>query len=180
MMQKNIAAAVEKAKKIKLVIFDVHGVLSNNDVLYDSQGNRIRQFCHEDGFGMNAMMLMGIEVAVITRKSKSVEARMADIGVKRFYQTKEKIAKYEELLKELNITDEEVCYVGDEVIDCGVMKRVGFAVAPSDAKKMAMEIADYVTEKAGGYGVARELAEFILEAQGKWQPFCEKVMAKGW
>jgi 3-deoxy-D-manno-octulosonate 8-phosphate phosphatase (KDO 8-P phosphatase) len=180
MMLKNVAAAVEKAKKIKLVVFDVHGVLSDNNVLYDSEGNRIRQFCHEDGFGMNAMMLMGIEVAVITRKSKSVEARMKDIGVKRFYQEKAKVNKYEQLLEELGITDEEACYVGDEVIDCGVMNRVGFAVAPSDAKKMAWEIADWVTEKAGGQGVARELAEFLLEAQGKWQPFCDKVMSKGW
>ncbi len=180
MMEKNIAAAVEKAKKIKLVVFDVHGVLSDNDVLYTDEGKRIRQFCHEDGFGMNAMMLMGIEVAVITRKSASVAARMADIGVKRFYQEKEKVKKYEQLLEELGITDEEACYVGDEVIDCGVMKRVGFSVAPSDAKKLAYEIADWITEKAGGKGVARELAEFLLEAQGKWQPFCDKVMAKGW
>ncbi|MDO9535688.1 MAG: HAD-IIIA family hydrolase [Bacillota bacterium] len=179
-MQKNVAEAVERAKKIKLIVFDVHGVLTTNDVIYDSEGNRSRVFCHEDGFGCNAMMLMGIEVAVITRKSKSVAARMEDIGVKRFYQEKEKVLKYESLLEELGITDEEACYVGDEIIDIGVMKRVGFAVAPSDAKKMAMEVAHWITERAGGKGVARELAEFVLEAQGKWQPFCEKVINKGW
>jgi len=180
MMQKNVAQAVEKAKNIKLVVFDVHGVLTDNTVIYDDEGRRLRAFCHEDGFGCNAMMLMGIEVAVITRKSKSVAARMEDIGVKRFYQTKEKIGQYEKLLEELGITDEEVCYVGDEIIDIGVMKRVGFAVAPSDAKTMALDVADWITEKAGGKGVARELAEFIMEAQGKWEPFCEKVTSKGW
>ncbi len=180
MMQKNVAQAVEKAKKIKLVVFDVHGVLTDNTVIYDDEGRRLRAFCHEDGFGCNALMLMGVEVAVITRKSKSVAARMEDIGIKRFYQTKEKIVQYEQLLEELGITDEEVCYVGDEIIDIGVMKRVGFAVAPSDAKTMAMDVAHWVTEKAGGKGVARELAEFILEAQGKWGTFCEKVMSKGW
>lgn len=180
MIQKNVAQAVEKAKNIKLVVFDVHGVLTDNTVIYDDEGKRLRAFCHEDGFGCNALMLMGVEVAVITRKSKSVAARMEDIGVKRFYQTKEKIVQYEQLLEELGITDEEVCYVGDEIIDIGVMKRVGFAVAPSDAKTMAMDVAHWVTEKAGGKGVARELAEFILEAQGKWETFCEKVMSKGW
>ena len=180
MIHKNVSEAVEKAKKIKLVIFDVHGVLTDNTIIYNDEGQRLRAFCHEDGFGCNAMMLMGIEVAIITRKSKLVAARMEDIGVKRFYQTKEKIVQYEKLLEELNITDEEVSYVGDEIIDIGVMKRVGLAVAPSDAQNMAHEVAHWITRKAGGKGVARELAEFILEAQGKWVPFSEKVMSKGW
>ncbi len=177
---KNRDDAVERAKKIKLVIFDVHGVLTDNTVIYNEEGNRLRAFCHEDGFGTNALMFCGVEVAVITRKSKTVEARMNDIGVKRFYQTKEKIAQYEQLLEELQITDEEVCYVGDEVIDLGVMQRVGFAVAPSDAKQQALDVAHWVTEKAGGKGVARELAEMILVIQGKWDKFCEKVSSKGW
>lgn len=177
---KNWDDAVERARKVKLVIFDVHGVLTDNTVIYNEEGNRLRAFCHEDGFGSNALMFCGVEVAVITRKSKTVEARMNDIGVKRFYQTKEKIAQYEKLLEELQITDEEVCYVGDEVIDLGVMQRVGFAVAPSDAKGQALDAAHWVTEKAGGKGVARELAEMILVAQGKWDKFCEKVSSKGW
>lgn len=170
----------EKAKKIKLVILDVHGVLTTNIVLYDGEGNRYRSFNHEDGFGANILMLCGIELAVITRKSKATEARMKDIGIKRFYQTKEKVGIYEELLVELNITDEEVCYVGDEIIDMGVMKRVGFAVSPSDAKPDVLEIADFITQKAGGQGVVRELAELILRAQGKWDKVCEKIMTKGW
>lgn len=179
-MDKNMSLAVEKARKIKLVVLDVHGVLTTNEVLYDQEGNRYRAFNHEDGFGSNALMASGIEIAVITRKSKATEARMKDIGIKRFYQSKEKVAKYEELLAELNISDEEVCYVGDEIIDMGVMKRVGFAVSPSDGKPDVLEIADLVTQKAGGKGVVRELAEFILEAQGKWGKFCEMVMNKGW
>ena len=179
-MAVDLKVAAEKAKKIKLIIFDVHGVLTTNDVIYDQQGGRYRVFNHEDGFGANALMLCGIELAVITRKSKATEARMNDIGIKRFYQTKEKVGKYQELLAELNITDEEVSFVGDEIIDMGVMKKVGFAVAPSDAKPDVLEIADLVTKKAGGTGVVRELAEFVLKAQGKWEGFCEKIMSKGW
>ncbi|MDA8211064.1 MAG: HAD hydrolase family protein [Clostridia bacterium] len=179
-MQKNLALAVEKAKQIKLVILDVHGVLTPPEVLYDQEGNRYRAFAHEDGFGINALMACKVEVAVITRKSKATENRMNDIGVKRFYQTKEKIKKFEELLEELNITAEEACFVGDEIIDVGVMRRVGFAVAPADAKPMAKEVAHYITETPGGKGVIRELAEFMLQAQGKWDAFCEMVINKGW
>lgn len=176
----DLALATEKAKKIKLLILDVHGVLTTNDVIYDHVGNRLRVFNHEDGFGANILMLCGVEIAVITRKSKAVESRMNDIGIKRFYQTKEKVGKYEELLKELNITDEEACYVGDEIIDMGVMERVGFAVSPSDGKPDVLKISHYITKKAGGQGVVRELAELILRAQGKWEKVCEKIMTKGW
>ena len=179
-MQYDVEQAVEKAKKIKLIILDVHGVLTTNDVIYNSEGSRYRIFNHEDGFGSNALMACGIEMAVITRKSKATMARMNDIGIKRFYQTKEKVAQYQELLKELNITDEEVCFVGDEIIDMGVMKRVGFAVSPSDGKPDVLKISHFITEKAGGKGVVRELAEFVLRAQGKWDGFCEKIMSKGW
>lgn len=179
-MAVDLKVAEEKAKKIKLIILDVHGVLTTNDVIYDSQGGRYRIFNHEDGFGANALMVNGVEIAVITRKSKATENRMNDIGVKRFYQTKEKVGKYLELLEELNISEEEVSFVGDELIDMGVMKRVGFAVAPSDAKPDVLKIADLVTEKAGGKGVLRELAEFVLKAQGKWDGFCDKIMNKGW
>lgn len=176
----DINLAIEKAKKIKLLILDVHGVLTTNEVLYDGTGNRYRAFNHEDGFGANILMLCGVEIAVITRKSKAVEARMNDIGIKRFYQTKEKVGKYEELLQELNLTDEEACYVGDEIIDMGVMKRVGLSVSPSDGKPDVLAISDLVTQKAGGQGVVRELAELILRAQGKWEKVCEKIMTKGW
>ena len=180
MISKNIADAVERAKKIKLVIFDVHGVLTENTVIYNDEGVRSRIFCHEDGFGCNALMSCGVEVAVITRKSKSYATRMEDMGVKRYYESRKKIVQYEKLLEELKINDEEVCFVGDEIIDLGVMRRVGFAVAPSSAKRQAIEAAHWITEKGGGKGVARELAEFILEAQGKWEAFCEKILTSGW
>ncbi len=180
-MEKDLPVAVEKAKKIKLVILDVHGVLTPTDVLYDSEGNRYRTFSHDDGFGANCLMHGGnIEIAIITRKSKSTEARCKDIGIKRFYAAKDKVAKYQELLAELNLQEDEVCYVGDEIIDLGVMRRVGFAVAPSDGKSQAKAAAHYITQAAGGKGVLRELAEFILQAQGKWDSFVEKIASKGW
>lgn len=180
MIPKNIAKAVGRIQKLKLVIFDVHGVLTENTVIYNDEGVRSRAFCHEDAFGCNALMSCGIEVAVITRKSKSYAARMEDMGIKRYYESGNKVEQYEKLLDELNLQDEEVCFVGDEIVDLGVMRRVGFAVAPSTAKRQAQEAAHWITAKGGGKGVARELAEFILEAQGKWEKFCEKILSSGW
>ena len=178
---KDLALSIERAKKIKLVILDVHGVLTAQEILFDTKGNHYRPFAHDDEFGCNALMDCKIEVAIITRGDfEMTEARMTKIGVHRLYQTKEKIKKYEELLTELNLTEAEACFVGDEVIDIGVMRRVGLAVAPADAKPIAKEVAHYITRTAGGKGVIRELAEFILRAQGKWDVFVEKVINKGW
>ncbi|MCR4419930.1 MAG: HAD hydrolase family protein [Clostridia bacterium] len=172
--------AVKRAAKVKLVLLDVHGVMTSNEVLYDDDGRRYRPFSHQDGFGVNALLVNGIEVAIITRMSKLVAARAKDIGIKRYYESKEKERKYQELLEELQLTDEQVCYVGDEIIDLAAMKRAGFAVAPSDACAEAKEVAHYVTDAAGGKGVVRELAELILRAQGKWEAFVELVQRKGW
>lgn len=179
-MVKDREEAVRRAQKVKLVLLDVHGVMTTNEVLYDEEGRRLRVFSHQDGFGVNALLVNNIEVAIITRKSQHVAARAKDIGIKRYYESKEKEQKYLELLQELQLTDEEVCFVGDEIIDLAAMKRAGFAVAPSDACAEAKEVAHYVTNAAGGRGVVRELAEFILRAQGKWEPFVELVQKKGW
>ncbi|MBS4026722.1 MAG: HAD hydrolase family protein [Clostridia bacterium] len=176
---KNISDAVERAKKVKLVIFDIHGVLTTIDVIYDQDGRRQRIFCHDDLLGSNLLRFSGIEIAVITKKT-SAQQRIDDMGIKRFYMIKDKIKKYEQLLQELKLTDEEVCYVGDDLIDLLVMKRVGFAVTPADGKKPAKEAAHYITEKAGGKGVVRELAEFIMEAQGKMDSFYKQLSTKGW
>lgn len=172
--------ATERAKKIKLVILDVHGVLTSGKVLYNDEGMKFQTFCHDDGFGANTLMMMGVEVSMITRKSKTVAVRAAEIGVKRFYEAKDKAAKYRELLEELNISDEEVCYVGDEIIDLGVMRIVGFAVSPANGVPEVKEVAHFITTRAGGDGVLRELAEFILRAQGKWKTLVDKVGNKGW
>lgn len=178
-MEKSRERAVEAAKKLKLLILDVHGVMTDNRVYYSESGDRIRAFAHPDGFGTIILGFMGVEVALITRKSKIVAQRVADLQIKRYYETREKVKKYEELKEELGLTDEEVGYVGDEVIDLGVMEKCGFPVAPSSADPIAKDVAILVTEAAGGEGVVRELAEFILRAQGKWDKVIEMVKKKG-
>jgi len=179
-MEKNRDEAVERAKKIKLVVLDVHGVLTSGAILYNDEGMKFQTFHHDDGFGANCLMMLGVDVAFMTRKSKSVEVRAAEINVKNVFQAKDKTAKLEEVAAERGIGLDEICFVGDEIIDMGVMKQVGFAVSPANGVPEVQAIAHWVTTRAGGQGVLRELAEFILRAQGKWQGLVDKVSAKGW
>ena len=179
-MERDVDAAIARAAKVKLVVLDVHGVLTSGMILYNDEGTKFQAFHHDDGFGANCLMMLGVEVAFMTRKSKSAEVRAAEIGVKHVFQAKNKLAKLEEVAAEMGITFEEICFVGDEIIDMGVMKEVGFAVCPANGVPEVQEISHWATERAGGEGMLRELAEFILRAQGKWQGLVDKVSSKGW
>lgn len=172
--------AMERAKKIKLVVLDVHGVLTNGMVLYNEDGMKFQVYHHDDGFGANCLMMLGVDVALMTRKSKIVEIRAAEVGIKRVIQAKDKLAKLQEVADEMGISCDEICFVGDEIIDMGAMKAVGFAVCPGTAVQEVKDISHYVTARPGGGGVLRELGEFILRAQGKWQGLVDKVSSKGW
>jgi 3-deoxy-D-manno-octulosonate 8-phosphate phosphatase (KDO 8-P phosphatase) len=179
-MPYNYMDAIERAKKVKVVVLDVHGVLTSGMVLFNEEGVKFQAFHHDDGFGANSLMMMGIEVALMTRKSKIVLVRAEEIGIKRVYTAKDKWAKMQELIAEMEIDLDAVCYVGDEIIDLGAMRRVGFAVSPANGCPEVQEVAHLVTRRAGGEGMLRELAEFILRAQGKWQPLVDKVSNMGW
>lgn len=172
--------AVARAARCKLVVLDVHGVLTNGMLLYNDEGTKFQVFHHDDGFGANCLMMLGVEVALMTRKSKIVEVRAAEVGIKHVFQAKDKLAKLEEVAGEMAIGFEDIAFVGDEIIDIGVMKAVGFAVGPASACAEVKAICHYVTARDGGTGVLRELGEFILRAQGKWQGLVDKVSAKGW
>ncbi len=177
---KDRTEATERAARTKLVVLDVHGVLTSGAILYNDEGVKFQTFSHDDGFGANCLMMLGVEVALMTRKSKIVEIRAAEVGIKHVFQAKDKTAKLQEVAAEMGMSLENIAFVGDEIIDLGVMKTVGFAVAPANACTEAKEMAHYVTERAGGQGVLRELGEFILRAQGKWDGLVEKVSSKGW
>lgn len=177
---KNLSDAIERAARCKLVVLDVHGVLTSGVILYNDEGVKFQAFCHDDGFGANCLMMLGVEVALMTRKSKIVEVRAAEVGIKHVFQAKDKLAKLTEVAAEMDIGLDDICFVGDEIIDLGVMREVGFAVSPANGCSEAQEVAHYVTARAGGAGVLRELGEFILRAQGKWQGLVDKVSSKGW
>ena len=168
---------MEQAKNIKLVILDVDGVMTDGRIVIDDNGVESRNFDIKDGMGVVVLQLSGIPVAIITsKKSGAVRHRAEELKIKRFYEgIKKKTEPYGEMLEELNISDAEVCYVGDDLVDLSMMKRVGLAVAVGDAVADVRHAAHYVTSARGGYGAVREVAEMILKAQGKWDAVLAKI-----
>jgi len=168
---------MEKAKDVKLVILDVDGVMTDGRIVIDDNGLEQRNFDIKDGFGVVALQMTGVEVAIITsKKSGSVRHRAEELKIKRFHEgIRKKTEPYEQILAEMGITDAQVAYVGDDLVDLAMMKRVGLPVAVADAVDEVREAAAYVTRARGGHGAVREAAEMILKAQGKWDAILSKI-----
>lgn len=160
----------DKLKKIRLVIFDVDGVLTDGRIIYNDEGQETKVFDVRDGHGIKLLARAGIESAILTaRESKTVEHRAANLGIELVFQgMKDKVAGLEEILKIRPFKLDEIAYVGDDIIDLPALKRAGLAVTVSDAVDEVKERADYITSRPGGRGAARELAELLLKAQSKW------------
>ncbi|OGT90873.1 MAG: 3-deoxy-D-manno-octulosonate 8-phosphate phosphatase [Gammaproteobacteria bacterium RIFOXYA12_FULL_61_12] len=157
-----------KAAKIRLVIFDVDGVLTDGSLFYGDDGQEYKAFNSKDGHGMVMLRDCGIRIGIITgRSSEVVRIRMASLGVEQVYQgQKDKLPAYEQMKSDLGLTDEQVAYVGDDVVDLPVMSRVGLSIAVADAHELVCEKADWRTLAGGGKGAAREVCELLMRAQG--------------
>lgn len=168
---------MEQAKNVKLVILDIDGVMTDGRIIIDDNGVEQRNFNIKDGLGVVAMQMSGIEVAIITsKKSGSVRHRAEELKIKRFHEgIKKKTEPYEVMLKEMNITDAQVAYVGDDLVDLSLMKRVGLPIAVADAVPEVRAAAAWVTPSKGGHGAVREASEMILKAQGKWDAILAKI-----
>ena len=162
----------EKAAQIRLIVFDVDGVLTDGSLYIGDDGQEYKAFNSKDGHGMVMLKQSGVEIAIITgRTSEVVRIRMAGLGIEHVYQGKrEKLPAYEELKKITGFVDGEIAYVGDDVVDLPVMTRVGFAVAVQDAHTLTKQHAHWVTPSGGGRGAAREVCELIMDAQHNLQP----------
>lgn len=160
-----------KAAAIRLIVFDVDGVLTDGGLFIGDDGQEYKAFNSKDGHGMVMLQTSGVEIAIITgRTSEVVRIRMASLGIERIYQGKrEKLPAYEELKQITGLTDEQIAYVGDDVVDLPVMTRVGFAVAVQDAHPLTKQHAHWVTPSGGGRGAAREVCELVMDAQGTLQ-----------
>jgi 3-deoxy-D-manno-octulosonate 8-phosphate phosphatase (KDO 8-P phosphatase) len=161
---------IEKAKKIKLLILDVDGVLTDGRLFFDDQGKEYKCFHARDGHGIKLLRQSGVEVAVISgRKSNSVALRMKSLGIKHVYQGHEnKIAAFNEILQILSIQPEQAVHVGDDLLDLPIMKRVGLSIAVNDANDAVKNYADWSTNTLGGLGAVREVCDFIMQAQGTY------------
>jgi 3-deoxy-D-manno-octulosonate 8-phosphate phosphatase (KDO 8-P phosphatase) len=168
---KRISTAVrKKAKAIKLLLLDVDGVLTDGRIILDDRGVETKHFDVRDGQGIVLLMRAGIEVGLITaRSSKAVRYRAKELGLRIVRQGIEnKAATYGEIRRQSGLAETEIAYIGDDIGDLGILHRVGLAVTVNDGWKELVRAVDYVTEKPGGRGAVREVAELLLKAQNKW------------
>jgi 3-deoxy-D-manno-octulosonate 8-phosphate phosphatase (KDO 8-P phosphatase) len=162
---------LKKAKKIKLLLLDVDGVLTDGKIIISEKGEEIKHFNVLDGLGIKLLQKIGVEVGIISsRESKALQKRAEELGIKLIFQGKlKKVKIYEEVLKTLKLKDEEVAYVGDDLVDIPVLKRVGLAVGVPNARAPVNEFVHYVTQLKGGEGAVREICEIIIKAKDKWE-----------
>ena len=167
-----------KARKLRLVVFDVDGVLTNGSLYIGEQGEEYKAFHSRDGHGMKMLKKTGVELAVITgRSSPVVQNRMASLGIQHVYHgQKEKLPAFESLLAKLELTAEQAAFVGDDVIDLPAMARAGLAIAVSDAHPIVAQYADCLTPHGGGQGAARDVCDLIMLAQGNFEQAYQKYL----
>lgn len=158
-----------RAAAIRAVLFDVDGVLTDGSLFLGDDGQEYKAFHSRDGHGMVMLRDSGMVLGVITgRQSEVVRIRMESLGVSHVYQgRRDKLPAYEELKAALGLDDGAVAYVGDDVVDLPVLRRVGLAIAVADAHPLVIEHAHWVTGAGGGRGAAREVCELVLRAQGR-------------
>jgi len=159
-----------KAGKIKLLLLDVDGVLTDGRIIYDSKGRDSKFFDVHDGLGVFVLHKARIKTVLITAKSsKTIKPRARDMRVAEvFADVFPKTAVLDKILKKYDCCLDQVCFVGDDLVDLALMKKVGFPVAVNNAAAEIKEAACYITQKPGGRGAVREVAELILKSQGKW------------
>ena len=159
-----------RAARIKLVLMDCDGVLTDGRITLTGDGDEEKSFHTRDGHGIVLLHRAGLRSGIISgRRSTLVERRAEELGMTFVRQgTWNKIADFEEVLKEAGVSDDEVVFIGDDVTDIPLMQRTGLAVAVADAVPETVAAAHYVTQLPGGFGAVREVCELILKAQGRW------------
>jgi len=173
------AALQERARKIRMLVLDVDGVLTDGKLYFDHAGNEMKAFNTRDGLGMKALQRCGIEVAVITgRKSEAVTQRMAQLDIQHVYQGREdKLNAFRHLLDKTGLDAEQICFAGDDWIDLPVLMRVGLAVSVADAEDRVKEQVHWIAKRNGGDGAVREICNLILTAQDKDQAILDEILA---
>lgn len=161
----------EKLKKIRLLLLDVDGILTDGRIVYDNNCVESKAFDVKDGHGLKMLQRAGIRVGIITgRSSKVVEHRAAELGIDILHQgAKDKLIPFRSILSELGIDAEAVAYVGDDLVDLPILTRVGFSATVADAVDEVGPLVDYVTRRPGGRGAVREICDLILRGAGLWE-----------
>ena len=160
----------DRLLKIKVVLVDNDGVLTDGRIVYGDYGDELKFFDVQDGFGMTLLKRAGFPVVILSGKKSRINNRRAkELEVSMLFQkATDKLVVFEKIMKKCKVSPEEVLYIGDDLIDLPVLRRVGFSAAVANAVPDVKEAVHYVTEKSGGRGAVREVIELLLKAQGKW------------
>jgi 3-deoxy-D-manno-octulosonate 8-phosphate phosphatase (KDO 8-P phosphatase) len=159
---------LERARKVKLLLVDVDGVLTDGSITYNHEGREIKSFHSRDGLGLNIIQQIGVKVGLITaRQSEAVARRAKDLQVAYVYQgRRDKIEAYNEILQAEELEDQQVAYMGDDWLDLPLLIKVGLAATVADAVPEVRKLAHYTTQASGGRGAVREVCDLILDAKG--------------
>jgi 3-deoxy-D-manno-octulosonate 8-phosphate phosphatase (KDO 8-P phosphatase) len=165
----------EKAQAIRLLILDVDGVLTSGNLVYTKEAIHYKAFYVHDGLGIKLLQKTGVQIGIITTcKSDIIKRRAQDLGVHHIYQGYEdKLIPYQELKQKLSLTDSQIAYVGDDLPDLPVIRRVGLGMTVANAPLILQQQASYVSKAPGGEGAVREICEFIMQAQGTYSGIIE-------
>ena len=165
------ATLLDKASKVRLLIMDVDGVLTDGRLHFSSKGDEIKVFSSVDGLGLVAIQRFGVELAVITgRNSQVLKTRADQLGIKHVYQGEDnKVIAYQQLLNQLQLEHQQVAYIGNDWNDLGVLSLVGLAASPADAETEVLSRVHWSSTRLGGAGAVRELCQLIMQAQGSYQ-----------
>lgn len=166
----------EKIKSVRVLIMDVDGVMTDGRIIMDDAGREIKNFNVRDGHGIKMLMRYGIDVVLLTgRRSAVVDHRARDLGIREVHQAVfDKLEVCDEIIKKRSIGYNHIAFIGDDVVDIPLLKRVGFSIAVADAAEHVKKAVDYVTENRGGNGAVREICELILMGQNKWSEIAKK------
>ena len=165
----------ERAKKIKLLLLDVDGVLTDGRVAIGTYGDEIKTFDIKDGLGVVLLKKAGLECAIITAKSsRIVKIRARQLGISKIYENHYKIKSFNGIKRRFRVKEDEICFIGDDLIDIPLLKRVGLGVTVPNAVKDTKDAAHYITQKPGGHGAVREMCEIILKAQARWEKITKR------
>jgi 3-deoxy-D-manno-octulosonate 8-phosphate phosphatase (KDO 8-P phosphatase) len=169
---------VAKAKMIKLAIFDIDGVLTDGILYYADSEQDFKGFHVHDGLGLKLLQKSGVEIAIISsHQSPMLKRRLKDLGIIHVFLGQEKkMPAYEQLLDQTQLTDDQVCYVGDDLPDLALIRRAHLGITVANAPALMKHYADWVTTHPGGSGAVREICEFIMQAQGTFNAMIESFL----
>jgi 3-deoxy-D-manno-octulosonate 8-phosphate phosphatase (KDO 8-P phosphatase) len=166
----SLEEAKQRARDVRMIVFDVDGVLTDGSLFYDNQGQEYKAFNSRDGHGIKMLRASGVKTGIITgRTSQIVLHRARNLGIEYIYQgAEDKLEALQSLLQETGLTPDQIAYMGDDVVDLPVLNRCGLAITVPDAPDEVKARSHVVTQAGAGRGAAREVCELIMRAQGTW------------